>query len=351
MAKCSAKNLLKLPKTDLHCHLDGSLRIDTVLDIAMKERIKLPCDSERELKEILIPGDSCENLVKYLEAFKITVAVLQNEAALRRAAYELVEDVSRENLRYIEVRFSPILHTSRGLSLNNIVEAVLYGLRKGEKDFKVKTGVIICGLKNLKKSSAVTLARLAVSYKNRGVVGFDMAGPELNYPNINYLDAFKIILKNNVNVTTHAGEAFGPPSIHQAVHYCGAHRVGHGATLREDPDLMNYVNDHRIPLEVCITSNLQTKAVKSLKDHPIREYFDLGLRVTINTDNRLISNTTITNELLICAEKFDFSLDEIKHLIVNGFKSAFLNHKDKIQMLKKINFELFPGGLQAARRR
>ncbi len=340
MIKYNIKTLLKLPKTDLHCHLDGSLRIDTILDIAKKEKIKLPVNSERKLKDLLIPGIECESLEKYLDAFKITCSVMQSEYSLKRCAYELIEDVSRENMWYTEIRFCPLLHTEKGLTPNRVVEAVLDGLRKASRKFKVKSGLIICGLKQFSDETTIKLAGLTVSYKNRGVVGFDMAGPEKNYPNINYLEAFKKILKNNINVTTHAGEAFGPASIHQAIHYCGAHRVGHGATLKEDKDLMNYVNDHRIPLEICITSNVQTKAVKGLKFHPIRKYYDAGLRVTINTDSRLISNTTVTNELSLCVKEFDFEPAEIKRLITNGFKSAFMKYRDRAKMLSQVNEEL-----------
>ena len=340
MSRCTEKTILKLPKTDLHCHLDGSLRIDTILDVAKEERISLEASSHRELKDTLIQDSECKDLVKYLEAFNVTVSVMQSENSLKRIAYELIEDVSRENVRYLEVRFCPILHTKKGLSLNGVVESVLFGLRKAQKKFKVKTGLIICGLKHLSEDVTNRLASLAVSYKGRGVVGFDMAGPEKDYPNINYLNAFRKILKNNINVTTHAGEAFGPASIHQAIHYCGAHRIGHGATLKDDPDLMNYVNDHRIPLEVCITSNVQTKAVKNLASHPIRFFFDAGLRVTINTDNRLISNTTVTKELSICVNEFDFSKPELKRLITNGFKSAFLGYRERASMLEKVNREL-----------
>lgn len=340
MAKCNEKLLLKLPKTDLHCHLDGSLRIDSIMDIAKKENVELPAASERELKEILIPGEECKDLEQYLKAFNVTVSVLQSEAALKRAAYELVEDCARENIRYLEIRFCPVLHTTKDLSSNRVVDAVLFGMRKACRSFNVKAGLIICGLKQMNMEITEKLASLTVSYKNRGVVGFDMAGPEKNYPNVDYWDAFKKILKNNINVTAHAGEAYGPVSIHQAIHYCGSHRIGHGTTLSEDPDLMNYVNDHRIPLEVCITSNLQTRAVKNLNSHPIRKFFDKGLRVTINTDNRLISNTTITKELSICNSQLDFSLKDIKRLITNGFKSAFMNYRKRAGMLAEIDREL-----------
>ncbi|NOX36194.1 MAG: adenosine deaminase [Calditrichaeota bacterium] len=332
--------LEKLPKTDLHVHLDGSLRIDTLIDLARKQNVELPSTDPKKLAKIVMSGKNCKNLAEYLRGFEITLSVLQEPEALYRVAYELAEDAAAENVWYMEVRYSPILHTKKGLKLTTIVDAVIEGLQAAEKKFNIKTGVIICGMRNINPETSLLLAELAVAYKNRGVVAFDLAGQEENYPAKHHKEAFFLIRKNNINTTAHAGEAFGPESIHQAIHYCGAHRIGHGTRLYEDGDLLNYVNDHRIPLEICLTSNVQTGAASSLETHPLRFYYDYGLRVCINTDNRLISDTTVTKELYLAAKHLDFTLEDIKSIIIDGFKSAFLPNRAKSIMLNMVNDEL-----------
>lgn len=338
--RVTADLLRRVPKTDLHCHLDGSVRVQTVWDMAKEQGVRLPASSMEELESLVKIGEDCQNLVQYLKAFDITLSVMQVRESLQRAAYELCEDFARENVRYFEVRFSPILHTLRGLKLTEIVDAVLDGLAQGERAFGVKTGCIICGMRNINPETSMILAELAVAYKNNGVVAFDLAGAEEDYPAKKHREAFFRILNNNINVTIHAGEAYGPESIHQAIHYCGTHRIGHGTRLKEDGDLLNYVNDHRIPLECCISSNVQTRACPSYAQHPIRFYYDYGLRVTVNTDNLLMSDTTVSKELLICHEHLGFSWPEIKDLIIYGFKSAFLPYRDKVRLLNDAIEEL-----------
>lgn len=323
----------QLPKTDLHCHLDGSVRFKTVLDLAEKLKVKLPFDDEDKLREMLVMGDNCNSLSDYLKAFDITLSVMQDPESLERISYELIEDCAEENVWYIEVRFSPILHTTKGMTLNKVVDAILRGLKAGENKFGVKTGLIICAMRNFDPAYSLQLAELCIAYKYRGVVAFDLAGEEEDFPAKDHKDAFALTLKNNINCTIHGGESFGPKSIHQAIHYCGAHRIGHGTSLRQDADLLNYVNDHRIPLEICLSSNKQTKAVPDLKLHPLRNYFDLGLRVTLNTDNRLMSDTNMTKEFFIASKELGFTLSEIKELIIFGFKSTFQHYREKVDLL------------------
>ena len=323
----------RLPKTDLHVHLDGSLRYDTIFDLAKKQNVSLPAKSQEELKKMVACTGVCKSLEEYLVGFNITLSVLQEDEALYRAAYELAEDAAKENIRYMEVRYSPILHTNKGLRLTQISDAVINGLYDAEKKFNIKTGVIICGIRNMDPINSIRLAELAIAYKNKGVVGFDLAGAEYCNPAILHKEAFDIALKNNLNITIHAGEAYGPESIGQAIHNCGTHRIGHGTRLREDGDLLNYVNDHRIPLEICIKSNYHTKAVESIINHPIVFYLDYGLRVTINTDNRMISDTTITDEFMIAIEQLGLSYSEIKNIIINGYKSGFMHYKEKVDIL------------------
>ncbi len=335
------RELLKeLPKTDLHVHLDGSLRLDTLIDLARKQHISLPTSNPTELAKLVKSGSHCKSLSEYLQGFEITLSVMQEPEALYRIAYELAEDAAEENIWYMEVRFSPILHIQRGLKLTTIVDAVLSGLQEAEKKFNIKTGIIICGMRNINPETSLKLAELAVFYKNKGVVGFDLAGQEENYPAKDHKEAFFLIRKNNINTTAHAGEAFGPESIHQAIHDCGAHRIGHGTRLYEDGDLLNYINDHRIPLEICLTSNVQTGAAKSFDSHPFRFYYDYGLRVTINTDNRLVSDTNLTNELYLIAKYHNLNMDDLKSIILDGFKSAFLPNRAKSIMLNLVNDKL-----------
>lgn len=314
----------KLPKTDLHVHLDGSLRLETIFDIAKKENIDFGVQNIQELSDLIGLGKNHKSLNDYLKGFDITLKVLQTREGLYRAAYELCEDCAAENIEYFEVRYSPVLHTEKGLSLPSIVDAVIEGLKAGQRDFNVNSGIIICGIRNISPEVSLRMAELAVAFKNRGVVGFDLAGAEYNYPAKDHLEAFSLILSNNVNVTIHAGEAYGPDSIHQALHYCGAHRIGHGVRLREDGDLLNYVNDHRIPLELCLSSNVQTGAVKNLATHPLKFYLDLGVRVTVNTDNRLITDTTMTKEYELIYKTFNLTCQNILDLVLNGIKSSFM---------------------------
>ncbi len=329
-----------LPKTDLHCHLDGSMRLKTILELAAEQKVKLPSDTEDGLAKAIHMGQLCENLEEYLVAFDVTCAVLQTEEALYRAAYELAIDAAAENVRYLEVRYAPVLHQQRGLKLTQIVDAVLEGLRRAKRETNIKYGVILCGIRHMSPQSSVRLAELCVAYKNRGVVGFDLAGAEANFPAKEHKEAFQLILKNNVNCTAHAGEAYGPESISQAIHNLGAHRIGHGVRLREDGDLLNYVNDHRIPLECCPASNVQTRAVSDIKDHPLKFYLDYGLRVTINTDNRLITDTTVTKEYWTAYRELGLSLEDVTTIIVSGFKSAFLPFREKQDVLAEINVEI-----------
>ena len=330
----------KLPKTDLHVHLDGSLRLSTILELADKEKIVLPASDEDGLRKAMNLGRNCGSLVEYLKAFDVTLRVMQTADALTRIAYELAEDAARENVRYMEVRYAPMLHTQRGLKLTAVVEAVLEGLRAAQERFGIESAVIICGIRNVSPESSLEMAELAVAYKGRGVVGFDLAGAEYDNPAKHHRTAFQLVRDNNINVTIHAGEAYGPESIAQAIHVCGAHRIGHGCRLRENGDLLHYVNDHRIALECCPSSNVQTGAIRDLPSHPLKLYKALGLRVTVNTDNRLVTDTTVSKELYLCHTHLGFTLEDLKAIVLSGFKSAFLPFHVKQQYLRKVSDEL-----------
>jgi adenosine deaminase len=332
--------LRRLPKTDLHCHLDGCLRPRTLLELADEQGVKLPTRKLPQLTKLLQAGRRTRNLGDYLKIFDLTLSVLQEKQALYRIAYELAEDAAAENVLHLEVRYSPVLHRQRKLAYDAILEPVIAGLAAAGARHGISTGVIICGIRSLSPRVSFDLAELAVAYKGRGVLGFDLAGQEKDYPAKAHREAFLLVLKKNVNVTVHAGEAFGPASISQALHQCGAHRIGHGTRLHEDPDLMRYVNDHRIPLEVCLSSNVQTRAVRSMATHPFGKYFRAGLRVTVNTDSRLVSATDVSREMAIAARSFHLDPYEMKRVIINGFKSAFLPYAEKARLLRRVNLEI-----------
>src|SRR4051812_17540095 len=329
-----------LPKTDLHCHLDGSLRLRTMLELAEQQGVKLPSDTEDGLAASMKTGQRHGSLEEYLKGFDITLSVLQTEDALYRAAYELAVDAAAENCKLIEVRYAPVLHLQQGLKPTVVVEAVLEGLRAATRETGILAGVLVCGIRNMSPDTSLRLAELSVAYKNRGVLGFDLAGAEHGNPAKDHQEAFQLILNNNINCTVHAGEAYGPPSIAQALHYCGAHRIGHGVRLREDGDLLNYVNDHRIPIECCPSSNVQTGAVMDMASHPFKFYLDFGIRVTINTDNRLITDTSVTKELSVVSKQFGLTAADIRNILVAGFKSSFLTFHDRAQLVRKAQTEM-----------
>jgi adenosine deaminase len=330
----------RLPKTDLHVHLDGSLRPETVFELMTATGQEPPASTPADLARHLAVGDRSTTLLDYLSIFETTLSVLQTADALERVAYELAVDAAAENIRHLEVRYAPILHRREGLSLEEVMDAVLRGLRRAESEHPIHTGVIVCGIRHISPVASLTLAELAVAYKGRGVIAFDLAGAEEDNPAKKHIQSFYRVLNANLSCTVHAGEAFGPASIHQALHYCGAHRIGHGTRLEEDPDLLAYVNDHRIPLEMCLTSNVHTGAVARLDDHPFRRYLDLGLRVTLNTDNRLISDTTMTRELMIGIDRFGLTTTELRDVLINGFKSAFMPLAAKAALLREVAAEI-----------
>lgn len=328
-----------LPKTELHVHLDGSLRPQTMIELAAERDIELPSTDADTLEKAMLAEDS-QNLEEYLERFRITLSLMQHGDQLERIAYELAEDNALENVRYVEVRYSPILNTVEGLPLTEAVEAPLRGLRRAEEKYDIRTALIVCGIRNMDPATSRDLADLTVAFKGRGVVAFDLAGAEYNYPAKKHKNAFFTVINKNMATTIHAGEAYGPESIHQALHYCRANRIGHGTRLFEDPDLMGYVRDFGIPIEICLTSNVQTRAVPDFAAHPVRQYFDDGLVVTLNTDNRLISATTMTDEFWRAHQHLGFTWDELVRLARMGFESAFLPLPEKQAMLARFDAEV-----------
>jgi adenosine deaminase len=314
--------ILSVPKTELHIHLDGSLRPETMIDLAAERGVSLPDTDPEQLRDHMIVSDA-HDLVEYLARFSLTLAVMQDAEAAERIAYELCLDNAAENVDYLEIRYSPALLTKRGMSLEEAVEAPLRGFDRARAEVGIEGGLIICGIRTLSPQTSVTLAELAAAYAGRGVLGFDLAGAEAGNAAHEHREAFDIARRAGLGITVHAGEAAGPESIRQAIDECGARRLGHATHLFQDPALMRRVRDEDIAIEVCLTSNVQTHAVAGFEDHPLRLYFDEGLNVSLHTDNRLMSGTTVTDEYVRAAEHLGFSLEELLLMVRNGYRSAF----------------------------
>lgn len=338
--------LQSLPKVLLHEHLDGVLRPRTVVALAESAGYAdLPTKDPEELARWFHQGANQGSLAKYLEGFRHTIAVTQTEEALERVAYEQAEDLARDGVVYYETRFAPLFHTTQGLTYQQVVSAALKGMQRGRQDFGVQAGLIICAMRNMNIS--LEMAELAVDFRARGVVGFDLAGEEGGFPPKKHVDAFHYIQRENFNITVHAGEGFGKESIWQAIQYCGAHRIGHGTRLIDDiaiadgkavklGDLAQYVLDKRIPLEVCLLSNVHTGATPSLELHPFKILYEEKFRVTLNTDNRLMSDTSMTKEFEAAAETFGLTLDDFEKITINAMKSAFLPYGQRCDLIYKI---------------
>ena len=325
--------LRRLPKAELHCHLDGSVRPETLLELAHEHRVPMPADDVDALRDFMIVRDA-RNLEDYLTRFDITLSVMQTADALDRIAYELAEDAAAEGVRYIEIRYSPVLNTRHDLSLGEAVEAPLRGLERARRDHGIVARLIVCALRNLSPGISLELARLAVAYRGRGVVGFDLAGGERGHPASDHALAFAYAQDHGLRCTCHAGEGAGPDSVRDAVYACRAHRLGHATRLIEDAALTEYVNEQRIALEICLTSNVQTRAASSYEMHPLRRYFDAGVNVVLNTDNRLMSGTTLTDEYMHAAAHLDFTFDELAVIAMNGFESAFLPPDERASIIE-----------------
>ncbi len=341
--KLSQSVLKKLPKVLLHEHLDGVLRPQTIIDLAESSHYSdLPTTDAQALAAWFHQGANQGSLTKYLEGFKHTIAVMQTEEALERVAYEQAEDLSDDGVVYYETRFAPLFHTTKGLTHQQVVAAVLKGMARGRQDFGIRSGLIICAMRNMNVS--LEMAELAVDFRERGVVGFDLAGEEGGYPPKKHVDAFHYIQRENFNITIHAGEGFGKESIWQAIQYCGAHRIGHGTRLIDDitiadgkavslGDLAQYVLDKRIPLELCLISNVHTGAAPSLEQHPFKILFQEKFRVTLNTDNRLMSDTSMTKEFEAASQTFGLTLDDFEKISINAMKSAFLPYDQRCELI------------------
>jgi len=318
-----AELVQRLPKAELHCHLDGSLRPATLHALSIEQGITLPVDTPAELRDWMRVEDA-RNLADYLARFEVTLAVMQDAASLERIAHELVLDAALDGVRYIEARFCPALNTRAGLASDDAMRAVLRGLARGERETGTVARVIVCALRSFPAPHSMEMAELAVAFNGQGVVAFDLAGGEAGNPASLHGPAFDFARQHDLAVTVHAGEGDGPQSIREAIVRCGADRIGHGTRLFEDTSLEAYVVDRQIPLEVCPTSNVQTRVSSTFIEHKLARYLELGAVVTINTDNRLMSGVSLTDEYLQCAEHLKYDLATLAKLSLAAFDSAFL---------------------------
>ncbi|MFD1931539.1 MULTISPECIES: adenosine deaminase [Nonomuraea] len=346
----SHDDIRRAPKVLLHDHLDGGLRAETIVDLARESGYdRLPTTDPDNLRQWFEEASDSGSLVRYLETFDHTVGVMQTREALVRVAAECAEDLAADGVVYAEIRYAPEQHTTTGLSLDQVVEAVLEGFGRVPG---IKVGTLLTAMRHQARS--MEIAELAVRYRDVGVVGFDIAGAEAGYPPTRHLDAFEYLQRENAHFTIHAGEAFGLPSIWQAIQWCGADRLGHGVRIIDDISvaedgtaklgrLAAYVRDKRIPLEMCPTSNLQTGAAASIAEHPIGLLRRLHFRVTVNTDNRLMSSTSVSQEFAKLVEAFDYDWDDLQWFTVNAMKSAFIPFDERLSL---INGVIKPGFAQ-----
>ncbi|MBO0865003.1 MAG: adenosine deaminase [Mycobacterium sp.] len=339
------------PKALLHDHLDGGLRPATVLDIAGQVGYDdLPATDVEELRRWFHNASYSGSLERYLEPFSHTVAVMQTPEALHRVAYECVEDLAADSVVYAEVRFAPELHIEAGLSFDGVVDAVLAGFADGEKAAAAEgRAITVRCLVTAMRHAALSreIAELAIRFRDKGVVGFDIAGAEAGYPPTRHLDAFEYMRDHNARFTIHAGEAFGLPSIHDAIAFCGADRLGHGVRIVDDIEvdddgtvrlgrLANILRDKRIPLELCPSSNVQTGVVDSIAEHPFDRLARARFRVTINTDNRLMSDTSMSREMHRLVEAFGYGWSDLERFTINAMKSAFIPFDERLAIIDEV---------------
>jgi adenosine deaminase len=340
----------RVPKALLHDHLDGGLRPETIIEIAQQIGYKkLPTDDPKQLGDWFEESCNSHSLVRYLETFSHTIAVMQSKEAIIRVSRECAIDLARDGVVYAEVRGAPELFTEQGLTLDQVVEATLEGYKQGMAEAaregnKIRVESLLCGMRQNDRSQEAAAA--VVKYRNKGVVGFDIAGPEDGFPPTNQLETFEYLRKENAHFTIHAGEAYGLPSIWEAIQICGAERLGHGVRIIDDIDfsgdkpklgpLASYVRDRRIPLELCPTSNLQTGAAKTYSEHPIGMLAKLRFRVTLNTDNRLMSRTSMSNEMSECVKSFGWKFADLQRVTVNALKSSFIPFEERLEIIEKV---------------
>lgn len=318
-----------LPKIELHCHLDGSLRPETVLDIAKKEKVELPTYDVVQLKEELMAPINCSSLVEYLNKFNIPIKIMQSKESLRRVAFELMEDAAKDGVKYIEIRYAPVLHTERGLTLQEVIESVLQGIEEGENKFDIKGNLILSCLRHRGPKSAEMVVEAGKKYIGNGVVAIDLCGAENEGFASNFIEVIKLAKDYGYRVTIHAGETGFGSNVVDAIELLGAERIGHGVAIKDMREAYELVKEKGIILEMCPTSNLQTKAVSDYIEHPIYKFYKDGIKVSFNTDNRTVSNTTVTDECSYIGKVNDMATEDYKKIYLDSVEASFASKEVK----------------------
>ena len=325
-----------LPKIDLHCHLDGSVRPETIIDIARSEGISIPYYDVSNITKELTAPEECSSLDEYLKMFVIPNLVMQSKASLRRITFELLEDCVKENVKYIEVRFAPLLHVNKGLSLSEVIESVISGIEDAEGRYDIKGNVILCCMRFMSKDKAFEVVEAGAKYISKGVVAIDLVGAEDEGFSRKFIEPIALARKYGYRVTIHAGETGIGKNVLDAVELLGAERIGHGVFIKDCIEAYNIVKEKGITLEMCITSNIQTKAIGELKNHPINDFYNNGIKVTVNTDNRTVSNTNMTKECEILFNEYNINFDDYKQIYLNSINAAFVDSQTKKRLREYI---------------
>lgn len=328
-------NLISLPKIELHCHLDGSVRPETIIDIAQKDRINIPSYNIQDIKRMVTAPLDCESLDEYLKRFQLPILVMQTKENLRRIAYELLEDSAKENVKYIEVRFAPLLHCEKGLNIEEIIESVLNGIEDAEKKYDIKGNLILSCLKTMPVDTVFDVVEGGKKFLGKGVAAIDLAGSENEGFSKEFIEPIALAKKYGYRITIHAGETGIGKNVLEAIELLHAERIGHGIFIKDCAEAYKAVKEKEITLEMCPTSNVQTKAVQSFNTHPIYDFYKDGIKVTVNTDNRTVSNTTMTNEFNILLDEFHITYEDYKQIYYNSVNASFADLETK-EKLKKI---------------
>jgi len=323
-----------LPKAELHLHLDGALRPRTVLELAKEGGVAIPTTDVEKLKDFLEATDTTASLVEYIEYFQLPIAVLQSVPALERATYELCEDLNKDNVRYAEIRYGPWLHTEQGLSLTDVIRGVLSGWAAGRKAFGLEGGIIVTALRDMPPAQNLSLAQVAGRFVSEGVIGFDLAGDEAGHPPILHEDAFRMARSLGLNLTIHAGEAAGPESVRQAISM-GARRLGHGVRAQEDAEVLATIREQGIQLDMAPTSNAQTKAVRRLEDHPLKRFYESGIKVTISTDSPTVSSVTQSQELETAVRVLGCSREQVRAMNLQALDGGFADEVTRARLRRE----------------
>lgn len=328
--------IISLPKIELHSHLDGSIHPKTIFELAKNQKIKLPTDSFDSFKEYVQAPDTCDSLKTYLERFSIPIQVMQTKENLEKIAYNYILNLQQSNIKYAEVRFAPINHLKKGLSIDEVIQSVLSGLKKGSKETNIHANLIICGMRHLPVERNLEVFKVASKYLGYGVVAVDLAGNEADFPPLIQKKAFDYAYSEGFQITVHAGETGSHENIITAINDLKATRIGHGVSAINNQRTINLLLEKNITLEVCPTSNIQTKAYKSYDDHPFKELLDSGVRVTLNTDNMTVSNTTLNKEYLVMKETFNLDTSDFLKLYKNSIEAAFIEQDYKNKLIELI---------------